>query len=85
MIETLFSMIAEFKSRIYTPCRRAWIRHRREDRFPQRAEDVRTHPWEKLNFKSSDFLPVKNQRGKKKKKCSYVSVLIYAKAKTLSS
>lgn len=90
MTERLFSMTGGLKGRISMPPPRVWTRHWKQGPLPQRAEDVGTHssqhlkihPWEKLNCKLSNFLPVGNQRGKKK---SSVNALIYAKAKPLSS
>lgn len=86
VIEPPFSMIGELKSRIYKTPPRAWIRNGRGS-LPQHAGNVRTHsaqhlkyPWEKLNCKSSNFLPVGKWWGEK----SYVNVLIYAKAKPFS-
>lgn len=91
VIEHLFSMTGGLKGRISVPPPRDWTRHWKEGPLPQSAEDVGTHssqhlmihPWEKLNCKLSNFLPVGNWSGKKKKRS--VNALIYAKAKPLSS
>lgn len=73
--ERLLSMTGGLKGRISMPPPRVWTKHWKQGPLPQRAEDVGTHssqhlkihPWEKLNCKLSNFLPVGNQRGKKKK------------------
>lgn len=73
--ERLLSMTGGLKGRISMPPPRVWTKHWKQGSLPQCAEDVGTHssqhlkihPWEKLNCKLSNFLPVGNQRGKKKK------------------